>query len=54
MCPPLLLLPFDLPPPPLLPQLLKLSNAKDTILGDNLIRGVSGGERKRVTLGVWS
>ncbi len=31
-------------------RMLKLTNAKDTILGDNLIRGVSGGERKRVTV----
>ncbi len=32
-------------------RLLKLTNAQNTILGDNLIRGVSGGERKRVTIG---
>ena len=30
--------------------LLKLSNAEDTFIGDDLIRGVSGGERKRVTI----
>ncbi len=30
--------------------MLKLSNVRDTIIGDNLIRGVSGGERKRVTI----
>lgn len=30
---------------------LGLSNAADTILGDDLLRGVSGGERKRVTTG---
>lgn len=30
---------------------LGLFNAKDTIVGDNSIRGVSGGERRRVTLG---
>lgn len=32
-------------------QLLGLKNAADTIIGDDLIRGVSGGERKRVTIG---
>lgn len=30
---------------------LGLFNAKDTIVGDNSVRGVSGGERRRVTLG---
>lgn len=30
---------------------LGLMNAKDTIIGDNSLRGVSGGERRRVTLG---
>lgn len=30
---------------------LGLYNAKDTIVGDNNVRGVSGGERRRVTLG---
>lgn len=30
---------------------LGLTNAKDTIVGDNSLRGVSGGERRRVTLG---
>ncbi|CAM9790102.1 unnamed protein product, partial [Ectocarpus sp. 12 AP-2014] len=30
---------------------LGLLNAKDTIVGDNSLRGVSGGERRRVTLG---
>lgn len=30
---------------------LGLYNAKDTIVGNNSIRGVSGGERRRVTLG---
>ena len=30
---------------------LGLYNAKDTIVGDNTVRGVSGGERRRVTLG---
>ena len=31
-------------------RVLKLSNAIDTYIGDELIRGVSGGERKRVTI----
>ncbi len=31
-------------------RLLKLAKAQHTILGDNLNRGVSGGERKRVTI----
>eukprot|EP00752_Nemacystus_decipiens_P004290 g3919.t1 len=30
---------------------LGLTNAKDTIVGNNSLRGVSGGERRRVTLG---
>lgn len=30
---------------------LGLYNAKDTIVGDNSLRGVSGGERRRVTFG---
>lgn len=30
---------------------LGLYNAKDTIVGNNDLRGVSGGERRRVTLG---
>lgn len=30
---------------------LGLYNAKDTIVGNNSLRGVSGGERRRVTLG---
>lgn len=32
-------------------QLLGLHGCQDTIIGDELLRGVSGGERKRVTLG---
>ncbi len=31
-------------------DLFRLRNAANTIIGDDLIRGVSGGERKRVTL----
>lgn len=30
---------------------LGLYNAKDTIVGDQSLRGVSGGERRRVTFG---
>ncbi len=30
---------------------LGLFNTKDTIVGNNSVRGVSGGERRRVTLG---
>ena len=32
-------------------RVLGLSNCADTPLGNEMIRGVSGGERKRVTLG---
>ncbi|CAN0292600.1 unnamed protein product, partial [Scytosiphon promiscuus] len=32
-------------------RILGLLNAKDTIVGNNSLRGVSGGERRRVTLG---
>ena len=31
-------------------KIFGLTNAAKTIVGDNLIRGVSGGEKKRVTL----
>jgi ABC-type multidrug transport system ATPase subunit len=31
-------------------QMLRLSGCLDTIIGDDVIRGVSGGEKKRVTL----
>ncbi len=31
-------------------RMLKLTNAENTFIGDDLIRGVSGGERKRVTI----
>ena len=31
-------------------RLMGLTNAADTILGNDLLRGVSGGERKRVTI----
>lgn len=36
---------------PLTLQLLSLTNCADTIVGDAMTRGVSGGERKRVTSG---
>jgi len=29
-----------------------LAKAKDTIIGDEMVKGVSGGERKRVAIGV--
>lgn len=32
-------------------RLLGLSNCANTVIGNDLIRGVSGGERKRVTIG---
>ena len=32
-------------------RVLRLTNCADTPLGNEMIRGVSGGERKRVTLG---
>lgn len=31
-------------------QLLNLTKVSDTIIGDNRVRGVSGGERKRVNI----
>ena len=31
--------------------LLKLQNAQNTVVGNDLLRGVSGGEKKRVTVG---
>ncbi|TMW65968.1 hypothetical protein Poli38472_003733 [Pythium oligandrum] len=37
--------------PEIIIEQLGLTNCEDTILGDAMIRGVSGGERKRVTLG---
>ena len=33
-------------------QVLKLDHRADTIVGDAITRGVSGGERRRVTIGV--
>ncbi|CAK4186532.1 unnamed protein product [Aphanomyces euteiches] len=37
--------------PEVVVEQLGLSNCKDTIVGNAMLRGVSGGERKRVTLG---
>ncbi|CAK4186138.1 unnamed protein product [Aphanomyces euteiches] len=37
--------------PEVIVQQLGLNNCKDTIVGNAMLRGVSGGERKRVTLG---
>ncbi|CAK4186142.1 unnamed protein product [Aphanomyces euteiches] len=37
--------------PEVVVQQLGLTNCKDTIVGNAMLRGVSGGERKRVTLG---
>ena len=31
-------------------QLLNLMKCGDTIIGDNMVRGISGGERKRVSI----
>jgi ATP-binding cassette, subfamily G (WHITE), member 2, PDR len=33
-------------------ELLGLSHRRDTIVGNNLLRGISGGEKKRVTIGI--
>ena len=33
-------------------QVLKLDHRADTVVGDAITRGVSGGERRRVTIGV--
>ena len=31
-------------------RMLKLNNAENTFIGDDMVRGVSGGERKRATI----
>jgi ABC-type multidrug transport system ATPase subunit len=36
----------------LLLKLLDLKHVQDTVVGDELVRGISGGQRKRVTIGV--
>ena len=33
-------------------ELLGLSHVADTVVGNELLRGVSGGEKKRVSIGV--
>ena len=53
---PLLLpLPLHFNPRPYRPQALGLSHVADTVVGDQLTRGVSGGERRRVSVGeMWA
>jgi ABC-type dipeptide/oligopeptide/nickel transport system ATPase component len=36
----------------LLLRLLDLAHVQNTLVGDDLVRGISGGQRKRVTIGV--
>ena len=46
--------PANSPAPPLitcLPQMLGLEVCADTLVGDEMHRGISGGQRKRVTTG---
>jgi ABC-type multidrug transport system ATPase subunit len=33
-------------------QVLRLKHASDTLIGDEALKGVSGGERRRVSIGV--
>ncbi len=35
-------------------QILGLDICKDTIVGDEMLRGISGGQKKRVTTGLLS
>jgi ATP-binding cassette, subfamily G (WHITE), member 2 len=37
---------------PSLIEKLKLKKCADSIIGDELVRGISGGERKRVNIGI--
>lgn len=36
----------------LLLHILRLEKCKDTLVGNEFVRGISGGEKKRVTVGV--
>ena len=33
---------------------LQLDNVMDSFIGDNTVRGISGGQKRRVTMGVWA